>query len=166
MALGGLTDYDWDLTIFGDGPDRQKIEALVPDSVRTRVHWRGWSPGPDEALRHADLLCVPSTNEALPLVVLEAMARGVPVIASGVCCVPDILAHGDCGIVVPSASVGDWTKALEQVFNAPHALKDLAIKARLRWADRYSSNRMVDQYAELINQAPVNHAPVTSAASR
>jgi GT2 family glycosyltransferase len=90
-TLGGLTELPWKLSIFGDGPDREKLEAATPAALRDRVHWRGWSDGPGPALADADLLCMPSRCETFPLVILEAMARGVPVASSAVCAVPEML---------------------------------------------------------------------------
>ena len=103
-ALSGLTDLPWRLSIFGDGPDRERLEARTPDSLRDRVQWCGWSPGPGQALADADLLCVPSRSEAFPVVILEAMARGVPVAASGICAVPEMLDFGKAGFVVEPVS--------------------------------------------------------------
>jgi glycosyltransferase involved in cell wall biosynthesis len=99
-ALSGLTELPWTLSIFGDGPDRERFEARTPAAVRDRVHWRGWSDGPGPALADADLLCVPSHLEAFPMVILEAMARGVPVASSAVCAVPEMLDFGKAGFLV------------------------------------------------------------------
>ena len=61
-ALAGLADMPWKLSIFGDGPDRERLQAHTPTELHDRVHWRGWSPGPGPALADADLLCVPSRS--------------------------------------------------------------------------------------------------------
>ena len=68
-ALAGLTEFAWELDIFGDGPDRERLEALTPPELAGRVRWRGWSPGPEQALADADLVCVPSGSEAFPMVI-------------------------------------------------------------------------------------------------
>ena len=152
-ALSGITDGNWDLTVYGDGPERRTLESTVPPEMRSRVHWAGWATGPDEAFRDADVLCVPSTREALPLVVLEAMARGIPVIASAVCCVPEILADGECGILVPSSDQHEWEKALRGVLEDPRMLAGSADKARARWARHYTTAQMVDHYVRLIEMS-------------
>ncbi|OOK80717.1 glycosyl transferases group 1 family protein [Mycobacterium kansasii] len=45
-ALAGLTEMRWRLSIFGDGPDRERLQARTPAELRDRVQWRGWSAGP------------------------------------------------------------------------------------------------------------------------
>ncbi|WP_371750610.1 glycosyltransferase [Mycobacteroides sp. LB1] len=146
-ALSGLAEYDWRLSIFGDGPDRQRLEALTPDSVRDRVHWRGWSPGPDHALADCDVLCVPSRSEAFPLVILEAMARAVPVIGSAVCSVPDMLDDGS-GVVVDPIDVQSWRDALKDALSAPERLTALGCNGFKRMRDLYTIETMADSYEE------------------
>lgn len=146
-ALSGLTEYDWQLSIFGDGPDRQRLEALTPESVRDRVHWRGWSPGPEHALADCDVLCVPSRSEAFPLVILEAMARAVPVIGSAVCSVPDMLDHGS-GVVVDPIDVPTWRAALKDALAESGRLTALGRKGFDRMRDLYTIETMADSYEE------------------
>ena len=104
-ALSALTELPWTLSIFGDGPDRERLEARTPAALRDRVHWRGWSDGPGPALADADLLCVPSRSEAFPMVILEAMAAAMPVASSAVCAVPEMLDFGKAGFLVENVSV-------------------------------------------------------------
>lgn len=146
-ALSGLPEYDWKLSIFGDGPDRERLEALTPDAVRDRVHWRGWSPGPEHALADCDVLCVPSRSEAFPLVILEAMARAVPVIGSAVCSVPDMLGN-DSGVVVDPIDVQHWRTALEAVLTDPDGLTALGRRGFDRMRDLYTIETMADSYEE------------------
>lgn len=146
-ALSGLTEYDWQLSIFGDGPDRPRLEALTPDTVRDRIHWRGWSPGPAHALADCDVLCVPSRSEAFPLVILEAMARAVPVIGSAVCSVPDMLADGS-GVVVDPIDVTSWRAALRDVLRRPERLTALGRNGFERMRDLYTIETMADSYEQ------------------
>jgi glycosyltransferase involved in cell wall biosynthesis/GT2 family glycosyltransferase len=145
-ALAGLRDLPWELSIYGDGPDRERLEALTPDDLRHRVHWRGWSPGPEHALADADLLCVPSRSEAFPLVILEAMARRVPVVASAVCAVPDMLDDGHAGAVVDDISVAGWRDALADLLARPQDWRDLGERGFDRMRERYTIEAMADAY--------------------
>ena len=111
-ALDGLRHLPWRLSVYGDGPDRERLEAMTPPDLGDRVVWHGWSPGPEPALSECDLLCVPSGSEAFPLVILEGMARAIPVAASAVCAVADMLDHGKAGILVEDISVAGWRAAL------------------------------------------------------
>ncbi|WP_019201449.1 glycosyltransferase [Tsukamurella sp. 1534] len=145
-ALAGLTDMEWELDIYGDGPDRGRLEALTPPDLRSRVRWRGWSPGPDHALADADLVCVPSGSEAFPMVILEAMARRIPVAASGVCAVPDMLDDGRAGVVVTDVTVEGWRDALRDLLSRPEEWRRWGDRGFDRMRERYTVGAMADAY--------------------
>ncbi len=149
-ALSQLTDMPWQLSIFGDGPDRAMLEAKTPDHLRDRVHWRGWSAGPEPALADADLLCVPSRSEAFPLVILEAMARAVPVAASAVCAVPEMLDFGRAGYLVEPISVAGWRDQLARILADPGALPSVGQRGYDRMRQHYTVEAMTDAYVEAI----------------
>jgi glycosyltransferase involved in cell wall biosynthesis len=150
-ALAGLAELPWELSICGDGPDRAVLEARTPVELRSRVHWRGWSRGPDHALDDADLLCVPSRSEAFPLVILEAMARGVPVAASAVCAVPEMLDFGRAGFVVDPISVPAWRNQLAGILAAPDALPGMGRRGYERMRACYTIKAMTDAYIHAID---------------
>jgi glycosyltransferase involved in cell wall biosynthesis/GT2 family glycosyltransferase len=149
-ALAGLTDLPWQLSIFGDGPDRERLQARTPAALRDRVHWRGWSPGPGPALAEADLLCVPSRSEAFPLVILEAMARAVPVAASAICAVPEMLDFGKAGFVVEPVSVPAWRRQLAEILADPDELPSVGLRGHDRMRRHYTVQAMTDDYLEAI----------------
>ncbi|OBI43837.1 glycosyl transferase family 1 [Mycobacterium kyorinense] len=149
-ALSALVDMPWTLSIFGDGPDRDRLRANTPTALRDRVRWRGWSPGPGPALAEADLLCVPSRSEAFPLVILEAMARAVPVAASGVCAVPEMLDYGQAGYVVEPVTVAGWRDQLGQILAQPESLAAIGRRGFERMRGRYTVAAMTDSYLEAI----------------
>lgn len=151
-ALAGLTKSPWRLSIFGDGPDRQALQARTPAAMRERVKWRGWSDGPDPALADADLLCVPSRSEAFPLVILEAMARGIPVAASAVCAVPEMLDHGKAGFVVDPVSVDGWRAALSDILADPASLPEVGHSGYQRLSEHYTIEAMTDAYVDAISR--------------
>lgn len=145
-ALAGLTDFAWELDIFGDGPDRERLEALTPPELAGRVRWRGWSPGPDHAFADADLVCVPSGSEAFPMVILEAMARRLPVAASAVCAVPDMLDDGAAGALVREVTVEDWREVLRGLLAHPHEWAALGDRGFERMREHYTVEAMADAY--------------------
>jgi glycosyltransferase involved in cell wall biosynthesis len=152
-ALTSLAELPWTLDIFGDGPDFGTLSALTPDVLRARVRWRGPSPGPDHAFAEIDVLCVPSGAEAFPLVIVEAMARGVPVAASAVGSVPELLDGGRAGVLVEPVSTHAWAEALRPVLVDPAPLASLARVAARRAATRYSVASMADAYEHAIREA-------------
>ncbi|MEE6137256.1 glycosyltransferase [Mycobacterium sp. 050128] len=150
-ALAGLTDMPWQLSIFGDGPDREKLQARTPAELRDRVHWRGWVAGPETALADADLLCVPSRSEAFPLVILEAMARSIPVAASAICAVPEMLDFGKAGFLVDPVSVSGWRERLADILAEPDELPSIGQRGYERMHKHYTVEAMTDAYIEAIN---------------
>ena len=149
-ALSGLTELPWTLSIFGDGPDREKLAARTPAALRDRVHWRGWSDGPEPALADADLLCMPSRCETFPLVILEAMARGVPVASSAVCAVPEMLDFGKTGFLVEDVSVDGWRACLREILTDPAALPSVGQRGFERMTKHYTVQAMADAYIDAI----------------
>lgn len=152
-ALAPLAGGSWTLDVFGDGPDRDRLEALTPPELAGQVRWRGWSPGPDDAFPQLDVLCVPSETEAFPLVIVEAMAAGVPVVAAGVCAVPDLLDHGRAGVVVAPGDAAGWTAALRAVVADPGSLAGRAAAARERQRRLFTVGAMADAYVTAITDA-------------
>ncbi len=149
-ALSGLTDLPWTLSIFGDGPDRERLQASTPTGLRDRVRWHGWSDGPEPALAKADLLCVPSRSEAFPMAILEAMARAVPVAASSICAVPEMLDFGNAGFVVEPVSVPAWRDQLTRILAEPAALPIVGRRGHERLRTHYTAAAMTDAYLAAI----------------
>lgn len=149
-ALSELGGMSWKLSIFGDGPDRERLQARTPAALGDRVQWRGWSPGPGPALADADLLCVPSRSEAFPVVILEAMSRGVPVAASAICAVPEMLDFGRAGFLVEPVSVSGWREQLARILADPDQLPSVGRRGYERMRMHYTVQAMTDAYLDAI----------------
>jgi glycosyltransferase involved in cell wall biosynthesis/GT2 family glycosyltransferase len=152
-ALDAIENPAWTLDLFGDGPDRERLEALTPERLRGKVRWRGASPGPDHAFAEIDVLCVPSRAEAFPLVIVEAMARGLPVLASAVGSVPDLLDNGRAGVLVEPVTAEAWATALRPIIDDPARLTELAAAGARRAAELYTVDAMTDAYEAAISAA-------------
>ncbi len=83
---------DCRLLIAGDGPDADRLHRMVEH--RGRIEWRPWQNDPEAFYDAIDLLALPSRYEGVPLVMLEALARGIPVIASAVDGMKELLPAG------------------------------------------------------------------------
>jgi poly(glycerol-phosphate) alpha-glucosyltransferase len=108
------------LHVHGDGPEREMLEALAAElGIADAVTWHGYDPDPLPALGSAQALLLTSTNEAQGLVVVEALAHGVPVVAYDIPYGPrDMLAHGG-GTVVPDGDIPALAGALRAILTAP-----------------------------------------------
>lgn len=149
-ALDDLSHLPWTLSIFGDGPDRAQLQARTPTRLHDRVRWHGWSAGPDPALADADLLCMPSRWEAFPMVILEAMVRGVPVAGSAVGSVPEMLDYGRAGYLVEPVSVEGWRRTLSAILTDPASLADVARRGFEHMRANYTVDAMTDAYVHAI----------------
>jgi glycosyltransferase involved in cell wall biosynthesis len=117
-ALPLLPD-DTVLVVLGDGPERAALDTLAEElGVAGRVHLLGRVPDVSAWLRRAELLVHPARWEGFGLGVLEAMLAGLPVVASRVSSLPELVADGETGVLVrpddPSALALGIARALEQ----------------------------------------------------
>ncbi|WP_243040992.1 glycosyltransferase family 4 protein [Dyella sedimenti] len=130
------------LVFVGDGPSgmplRERAAAL---GCLHRVSWAGKVAHGQLAgwFRAADLLCLPSHNEGVPNVVLEAMACGTPVVASRVGGIPEVV-PGDAGILVPPRDRAALSAALVEATRRPwDGTRIAAHAARFRWDDNIAA---------------------------
>lgn len=120
-ALARLRAEDprWELCILGEGPKRAELEGLAEElGLRAHVYLPGGvSHGPDlwRAYDEADVFAHPSLSEGTPKVVLEAMARGCPVVASEVGGIPSAVEDGVRGILVPPEDLERLVAALNRM---------------------------------------------------
>lgn len=117
--------------LAGDGDEarlRQQVQAL---GLQGCVHFKGWVQGEAKQalLQTADLLVLPSWAEGQPVVVLEAMAVGLPVVATSVGGIPELLQHGG-GVLVPPRDPARLAQAIAGLLNAPQRRRDLGRQGR------------------------------------
>ena len=126
LAAEGLA---FELVLVGDGPLRRPIEELI-ERLGLQKHvrlagWQGTEAVREEILR-ARALVLPSFAEGLPVVLMEAMALGRPVISTYVAGIPELVVPGVCGWLVPAGSVEALAEAMRDVLLAPvHELERL-----------------------------------------
>ena len=110
------------LTFLGDGPQRSELEdTIVRLGLRDRVTLHGWATGSQvrEHLTAAHALALPSTAEGLPVVLMEAMALGRPVITTPVAAIPELV-NPQCGRLVPVGDAAALAEAIDAVLDAPY----------------------------------------------
>lgn len=133
---------DVELRIVGDGPERERLEALASSlGVAERVRWGGWEKDMAAAYRGMDALLLPSLTEGMPNAVLEAMACGVPVAATDVGGVRELLDEGRCGVVLDARDDTAWPTVIEPLLVSPGRRIELARRARERVVENYSFDR-------------------------
>lgn len=121
------------LELVGDGPERKQIQATVDaEGSIQRVHLAGFQTDPSPYLRDADVFVLPSAAEACPMALLQAMACGVPVIASRVGGVPEIVRNGVEGVLVDAGAVDQLAAALTLLAGDPVLRRRLGAAGRAR----------------------------------
>jgi len=138
------------LWLAGEGPYRRALEEQIEArGLFTRVVLAGVFDAVDELLAAADVFILPSRQEGMSLALLEAMAAGVPAVASDIPGNRQLIAHGRHGLLVPVDNVESLVAAIEHVFAAPDRAAALANAARTLVQRDYSLARMADAHLEL-----------------
>jgi glycosyltransferase involved in cell wall biosynthesis len=148
------------LVLVGDGPLRARVLAAVRRSpARDRITVTGFVAHADvpRVLAALDVLALPSAYEEMGSVLVEAMASGLPVVASRVGGIPDVVADGETGVLVPAGDVAALARALDVLVADPAARKRMGEAARDR-AVRYQwpglAGRVAGLYDGLVATQP------------
>jgi glycosyltransferase involved in cell wall biosynthesis len=141
-----------ELVVVGDGPERARLEGLAAEAAPSRVHFLGQTSAPQQPLTAADVLVVPSATEGQPRVAIEAGLSGLPVVATTVGGLGEIVEDGRTGILVPP---GDSMRLAEAVRAALAARTRLGTEARLHCAARFDLARVADQWQKLLRSVIV-----------
>ena len=142
------------MLVVGEGSERPAIEALArslrlgPDRLRL-LGARGDVP---DLLRAADVFVLSSKIEGLPLALLEAMAAGLPVVATAVGGVPEVVEHGVHGLLVPAGSPRELAAALETLASDRELLADAGARAFAHARDDCSLTVMARAYDALYDE--------------
>jgi glycosyltransferase involved in cell wall biosynthesis len=140
------------LHVFGDGRDRFQIEWDVRQMrLQNRVVMHGTVARSAEALAMLDALVLPSEAEGFGLVLIEAMAAGVPVVATNVPGIRDVVRDGENGLLAPVRDPAAIAAAIGRIFGEGNLRDRLIDGGRRAVADRYTWEKVLPQYLALLN---------------
>jgi glycosyltransferase involved in cell wall biosynthesis len=157
-ALGELhrRGRPFELTLVGDGELRGEVErAITRLDLGRKVHLAGWA---DEStvrqlIQQARALVLPSFAEGLPVVIMEALALGRPVVTTYVGGIPELVTPNRCGWLVPAGSQEDLVAALEEVLaSPPEVLAALGAVGRERVRANHEMGRIGEQMGSLMKR--------------
>lgn len=138
------------LLIVGDGPSRTRLEALAAAlGVMGSVRFLGRRDDIETVYIQLDVLVLPSRNEGVPMTVLEAMAAGVPVLATRVGGLPEVVREGHTGVLVEPNSVAAIEQGLMTLLTAPDLRVQMGLQARRLAEMRHSCESMAREHMEL-----------------
>lgn len=142
------------LVLAGDGPLRSEVEGVLAEAgVLDRVWFAGDRTDIPDVLRGLDCFVLPSRAEGISNAILEAMATGLPIVATRVGGTPELVEDGVTGRLVPPADADAMALALEGYANDPAMARAHGSAARQTALDRFSLARMVRDYASLYDEA-------------
>ena len=152
--------------IAGDGPRRRELEALAQRlGISRQVTFLGHCEDVPGLLAEADLFVLTSRSEAFPNSVLEAMAAGLPIVATGVGGIRELLEHQRTGVLVPPDDPRSLSYALLDLIHWDTHAAELGRAARQTVRTRYSFDRMVAGFEGIFRDELAKHAsgvPITT----
>jgi glycosyltransferase involved in cell wall biosynthesis len=141
------------LVVAGSGPCEAELRALIADlGLGDTVRLLGRRDDVGSLLAVADVFCLPSRHEGVPLSVLEAMAAGVPCVATAVGGVTELIEHRRTGLVVPPDSPDALTDAIGELLADPAGAGRIGEAARTRVERDWSAAVQARRYAELYGE--------------
>lgn len=141
---------NWQLDIWGEGPERARLQGLIDSQgLGHAVALRGATPEIEREMAAASMLVFPSLFEGFGMVLVEAMACGVPCVAFGCPCGPrDIITHGQDGLLVLPRNIPALADALLSLIDDPAERRRLGANAREK-ARAFSLEAVAGQWMEL-----------------
>jgi N-acetyl-alpha-D-glucosaminyl L-malate synthase BshA len=152
------------LVLMGDGPDRGAVEWLIRQKKLSKdVFLLGKQDRVYEKLGVADLFLLPSDLESFGLAALEAMACEVPVIATNVGGLPEVVEHGVDGFLVPPRDVAAAAKFAIEILSLPDRGREMGRLARANAQRKYCANDVIPQYEAYYRQVLAESAAPNAA---
>jgi glycosyltransferase involved in cell wall biosynthesis len=152
-AVPGLLRHHTNLTVnlCGDGPladnlRTQIVNLGVAEHVKLLGTWSNVAP----LLAIADIFILPSRSEGLSRALLEAMAAGLPIVATRVQGVDEVVTDGVHGLLVPSENPAELTKALIRMVDQPEMRRQMGMAARDHIMTSYTTDIMFNKYYDLM----------------
>jgi glycosyltransferase involved in cell wall biosynthesis len=157
-AVASLSDDRVRAVILGDGPERSAEEARARALAPARVFWPGVVPEAAKYLAAFDLFVMSSRSEGMPMVLLEAMDAGVPIVSTSVGGIPDMLSP-EQALLVPPEDPAALAAAMDAALAEPAAAQDRARAAQRRQREEFAVGPWSDRYERLYRDLLAARAP-------
>jgi len=160
-ALADLKSLSWEWWVAGDGPQLESLKKLAFElELEDRVRFVGWQSKEQllNLYQQANLFIFPSRHEGMPNAVLEAMACGLPVIATEIGGNEELVESGKTGLLVPAESVEALSVALKKLLPESALRYTMGQASRRRVEEHYSWTRVAEQYAQLLEKVTRNRS--------
>lgn len=136
--------------VVGEGSLRKELEIQVEKAKLTeKVTFTGWRDDAVEIMNILDMLVLPSLNEAVGLVLIEAQSLGIPVIASCVGGIPEVVEDGKTGILVKAEDAQELKEAIEEIINNKEKRENMARQAEIYVKNKFKAQDFIKQISEI-----------------
>jgi len=150
FAQGPASDRSAHLVLIGDGVLREQVKEQAKDlALNGQIHFLGLRNDISDALRATDVFVLSSEWEGNPLSVMEAMASGLPIVSTAVGGVPDLLANGREGFLVPPGDVTGFSGSMTYLLRDVGTRRSMGKAAAQRAKQDFDVSRMVRSYEQL-----------------
>jgi N-acetyl-alpha-D-glucosaminyl L-malate synthase BshA len=148
------------LQLVGDGPERPRIEAdVAARGLAGAVEFTGERADLPAVLREADVFLLPSETESFGLAALEAMACGVPVVASAVGGLPEVIPDGEVGFLRPMGDLAAMAEAAGRLLDDEPLRRAMGAAARRRAETQYRIDPAIDRYLAIYRRVLSGPSP-------
>ena len=148
---------DLSLRLVGDGPDREALERLSGElGVSEAVTFAGRLPEPETLIEisRANLLVLPSFMEGLPIVLMEAMALGIPVIASRVAGIPELVSDGKTGLLFAPSDWDELAQCISRLLSDKDLCAMLAQNGKFKITSEFDTRKSAGELGDLFKAVP------------
>jgi glycosyltransferase involved in cell wall biosynthesis len=141
------------LLLVGEGPEQPAIEQQIDkDKLAANVRLLGLRHDVKELLRASDLFLLTSISEGIPLTILEAMAAGLPVVATAVGGVPEIVINGETGLLAPAHNDDGLAAHILCLADDPQLCRQMGHSGQERAREYFSEDHMHHRYLKLYRE--------------
>lgn len=157
VLLEALAGLEAEVVMVGEGPHRQELEQRARSlGVADRARFTG-AVGQDEIRAHfdeVDIFCLPSFAEGLPVVLMEAMASGLPVVTTAITGVPELVEHGVSGLLVRPARADELRAALARLIADPQLRREFGEAGRRKVEAEFRSDAAARTLRDFLHAEP------------
>lgn len=152
-----LLEEEVHLLVVGKGPDEEELKKTVSDTgLADRVHFLGMRNDVGSLMMQSDVLVLPSTLEATPYVVVEAMAASLPVVASDIYGIGELVENGKTGFLIPPNDSRFLADSVLKILHDEKLRSMMGEEARRRYLEKFTLDHCIEEtsaiYEELLSR--------------
>ena len=152
-ALAQVKSENWSLTMIGDGPLMEKVRNSIRDlRLEDRVTLTGWLDAADvqERMREADILCLPSGSEGLPVAAIEALKHGLAIVGSAIPGLADVVEDDVNGVLVEMEDSAGYAAQIDRLLKNETTLRAMQAASARKVRD-FDLRRIASQYERVLS---------------